>query len=101
VTVYATGVTNPSGLAFDASNNLYIANNTGGGTVSRVPYGGGVATPFATGFNGPNAMAFGPGGGAATTFATGFNGPAGLAFDGVGNLYVANIFNGTISVVGP
>jgi sugar lactone lactonase YvrE len=43
----------------------------------------------------------GPGGGVATTFATGFNGPDGLAFDASGNLYVANRGVGTVSKVTP
>ena len=36
-----------------------------------------------------------------STFASGFNGPDGLAFDAAGNLYVANQCNGTVSEVTP
>jgi hypothetical protein len=104
-----------------ADQVLYVAN-AAADTVSEVGPGGGAATTFATGFNGPVGLAFdsqgnlyaanrgnltvsevGPGGGAATTFATGFSFTAGLAFDSQGNLYVANAnaIAGTVSVVGP
>ena len=77
VTTFATGFTNPIGLAFDADGNLYAAAANGVDTVSKV----------------------GPGGGVATTFATGFTSPTGLAFDAAGNLYAANFNNNTVSKV--
>lgn len=74
---------------------------------------------FATGFNGPSALAFDaagnlyvanagnntvskvtPGGGV-TQFANGFSYPMGLAFDAAGNLYVANYLGNTVSKVPP
>ncbi len=60
------GSTVPSGLAFDAAGNLYVANDSNS-TVSEV-------TPA----------------GVVSTFASGFDDPDGLAFDSAGNLYVAN-----------
>ena len=74
---FATGFSDPRGLAFDTSGNLYVANY-GNNTVSKV-------TP----------------GGAVSTFATGLNLPWGLAFDGSGNLFVANYGGKTISKVSP
>ena len=68
-TTFATGFSNATGLAFDSSGNLYVTNNVGGsgGSVAKVPPGGGSSSPFASGFANPS----------------------GLAFDSSGNLYVA------------
>ncbi len=70
--VFASGLANPTGLAFDGSGNLYVANS-GGGTILRY-------TSSGTG----------------SVFASGLNDPTGLAFDNNGNLYVANQGNGSI-----
>ena len=77
-TPFATGFSNPIGLALDAAGNLYVSNQ-GNNTVSVV----------------------GPGGGAATVFATGFSNPSGLAFDAAGNLYVANSNTNSVIKVTP
>ena len=61
------GCTDPVGLAFDASGNLYVAN-TDTNTVSEFTPGS--TTPTAT--------------------LTGLDAPDALAFDASGNLYVAN-----------
>ena len=63
-------------MAFDAAGNLYVANGSGTGPVSKV-------TPA----------------GVVSTFATGFAIPDGLAFDAAGNLYVADQYLGTVSKV--
>ena len=76
--VTLTGLTNPDGLAFDASGNLYVANYSSS-TVSKVRLGG-VVNAFVT---------------------SGLHSPAGLAFDASGNLYVANDGNNTVSKVTP
>lgn len=72
---FATGLVYPTGLAFDASGNLFVADGFD-------PIGG-------TQHDG-NIYKFTPGG-ARTIFATALNGPAGLAFDAAGNLFVSNL----------
>jgi sugar lactone lactonase YvrE len=59
----------PTGLAFDAKGNLYVASQSGNTITKYAPNGN--ATPF-------------------LKAADGIKGPQGLAFDGKGNLYVAN-----------
>lgn len=70
--VFASGLNDPAGIAFDSSGNLYVANS-GAGTILQ--------------FNST---------GNGSVFASGLNDPTGLAFDGNGNLYVANSGAGTI-----
>ena len=74
-TATLTGLNNPNALAFDASGNLYVANDGNGTTVSE--FAPGSTTPTAT--------------------LTGLSDPRALAFDSSGNLYVANQGNGTVS----
>jgi len=114
-----TGLSNPVGMAFDASGNLYVANY-GSNTVSKVAAGTSTATPFITsGLSGPMGLAFDASGNlyvanqnnstvskvaagtsTATPFVTsGLSGPQYLAFDATGNLYVVNYFNNTVSKV--
>ncbi len=111
---FASGLDGPDGLAFDAAGNLYVADNIGN-TVSKVTPSGQVSN-FASGFDGPIALAFDSAGnlyvanyddntvdeaipgGVGSTFASGFDLPAGLAVQG-GIMYVANLFNGTVSKV--
>ena len=62
----STGLSHPSGLAFDGAGNLYVSD---GGTKSILK-----VTP----------------GKVVSTFATGFNNPLGMVFDSSGNLYVAD-----------
>ena len=76
-TLFATGLDQPSGLAFDGSGNLFVSN-TYSNTVSKVDAGGAVTGTY-----------------------TGFTNPIGLAFDGAGNLYVSNIGANTVSKVNP
>ena len=80
VTTYASGFSDPYGLALDGAGNLYVSNFSGG-TISKVAPGGGA--------------------GSVSTYATDVSGPAGLAFDGAGNLYVANYGGGNIRKVVP
>ena len=87
-------------------------------TVSGTPAGTPTVFPYASGFDGPNALAFDAAGnlyvansndgtvdnvtptGKVSLFASGFSQPDGLAFDAAGNLYVANI-SGIVSKVTP
>jgi MYXO-CTERM domain-containing protein len=77
-TFASTGLSNPAGLAFDGSGNLYAAN-FGNNTIEK----------------------FTPGGVASTFASTGLSLPEGLAFDGSGNLYAVNAGNGTIEEFTP
>jgi hypothetical protein len=104
----------PTSLAFYAGM-LYVGNS-GDDTVSEVNPAG-MVTTFATGFFGPDGLAFDSAGnlyvanilnntvskvtpaGLVSTFASGFKQPLGLAVDAAGNLYVANSDNGTVSMV--
>jgi sugar lactone lactonase YvrE len=70
--VFASGLDDPAGLAFDGSGNLYVADS-GNGTILQ--------------FNSS---------GNASAFASGLNDPTGLAFGNNNNLYVANSGTGTI-----
>lgn len=77
MSIFASGLNNPAGLAFDSSGNLYVADS-GNGTI----------------------MKFNPSGGE-SVFASGLNDPTGLGFDGSGNLYVADSGDGTIEKINP
>jgi len=116
VSVFASGLKYPEGLALDSDGNLYVANRNGG-TVSRISPAGAVST-FSTVAN-ASGLAFDAGGnlyaaqfnqntivkispaGVVTPFASGLNGPIGLAFDAGGNLYAANLLGATVSKVTP
>jgi sugar lactone lactonase YvrE len=74
---FASGLSQPIGLAFDGSGNLFVAE-----------FGAGTIVKFT-----PN--------GARTTFASGLSQPVGLAFDRSGNLYEADNLSGTIFKFAP
>jgi sugar lactone lactonase YvrE len=72
-----TGLSYPSGLALDASGNIYVGNGNGAGTVTVYP-----ANPSGTLNESPLATIAGGN--------TGLYTPYGLAFDASGKLYVAD-----------
>jgi hypothetical protein len=76
LSTFASGFNNPTGIAFDGSGNLYVANNST--SITRIT-----------------------GGGARSTFTTGLNNPSDLAFNSFGNLYVADTFNNRVKGFDP
>jgi len=106
---FASGLGNPTGLAFDSAGNLYEAdyNNGHGPQIYRFTPGGtqstfasiaaGVSDLFGLAFDSAGnlfAADFGSGtilkftaGGTKSTFASGLHNPIGLAFDSAGDLF--------------
>lgn len=74
VTNFATGLTNASDIALDASGNVYVADS-GAGAIYKYSSAGGMPTTIATGLNTPEA----------------------ITFDLQGNLYIAE--DGSIAVL--
>jgi len=116
ITTFATGFNAPIGMAFDASGNLFVADQNSM-TIDKVTPGGTVST-FASNSNlwGVSFLAFDSQGnlyastghgvdkitpnGTLSVFASkGLSTPTGLAFDANGDLFVANSGNGTISEI--
>jgi sugar lactone lactonase YvrE len=116
-TTFASGLSGPVGLAFDAAGNLFEADENSGTIFKFAPAG--TKTTFATGLNHPFGLAFDTAGnlfeaddgsgtifkftpaGTKTTFATGLSFPTGLAFDATGNLFAASDGSGTIFKFAP
>jgi sugar lactone lactonase YvrE len=117
VSVFASQVVNPSGMALDGQGNLFVSSDTNPGTVSKIT-GNGSVSVFATGLNHPDGLAIGQNGdlfigdrgtnrvmhvpasgGQATAFATGLANPMDVEFDRAGRLFVANFDTGTITVI--
>jgi streptogramin lyase len=110
-----SGLSQPLGLAFDNSGNLYCANYNN--TISKITSAGSVSTFVNSILSGPRFLAFDNSGnlycnnfndntiskitsaGSVSTFVSGLSRPHGLAFDNSGNLYCTNFNNNTISKI--
>ncbi|NNM99312.1 MAG: hypothetical protein HKL91_05905 [Candidatus Eremiobacteraeota bacterium] len=81
-----TGFNLPYQVAFDGSENIYVVNGNGFGSVVEFAAGAsGNATPIAT----------------IAGSATGLDGPEAIAVDSTGRVYVGNSANDTITVYAP
>ncbi len=89
----AATLTSPSGIAFDGSGNLYIAD-TGDNIVRKVTPGGTIST-----FAGNRGKGNAGNGGAAIRAS--LNGPVGVVADSSGNVYIGDTGNNWIRVVTP
>jgi len=82
----------PSGVAFDAAGNLYIAD-TVNNRIRKVDTNGIIST-----IAGTNSAGYSGDSGAAVNAK--LNGPSGVAFDAMSNLYIADYGNNRIRMVG-
>jgi sugar lactone lactonase YvrE len=91
-----TSLHDPSGLAFDSSGNLYIAD-TANNRVRKVDQNSIITT--VAGINGGGPVGGYSGDGGLATNAS-LSRPAAVAFDDAGNLYIADTYNNRIRKVG-
>ncbi|MBV8728909.1 MAG: hypothetical protein JO336_03780, partial [Acidobacteriia bacterium] len=94
----ATGaqVNGPTGLAFDSSSNLYIAD-TLNNRIRQVQTNANIYTVAGNGDNPPQTAASG-----VIAWQTSLNNPQGVAVDGSGNLFIADTFDHCVrEVYGP
>jgi len=82
----------PTGIAVDASGNVYVAD-LGNDTVRKITPGGVVTTVAGA----PGTAGHADGTGSAASF----DGPAGVGVDNAGNVYVADASNDTIRKIDP
>ena len=118
--VFASGLADAEGLAFDGAGNLFVTleRHDGAGEIVRVEPGG-AKSLVAGGLDRPDGIAIDRAGnlfvteevangrvvrltgGATTTFVDGLAGPEGLAFDPSGNLLVTEDIGGRVLRVSP
>ena len=114
---FASGLSWPDGVAFDAAGNMFVADYQSGHIYEFTPSG--VRSTFASGLFYPSGLAFNSAGdlfeadwftstikkytpsGVKSTFASGLDGVAGLAFGAVGDLLVTSFNDGTITRITP
>jgi sugar lactone lactonase YvrE len=117
--IFASGdlVSNASALAFDESDNLFVAHNGVNPGIAKVTPDGTLSV-FVADLE-PTGLAFDSAGnlyasdyvsntvlkyapdGTGVTFASGFTQPVGLAFDSAGNLFVSDLLGDNIYEVAP
>ncbi len=115
--IIPTTIVTPSGVVFDQTGDVYIADSATNSVVKITPDG--IQTTIASGLANPKDLALDSSGnlyvansgtnsvlkiapdGTKTTFATGLNGPAGLAFDALGNLFVSSKGSNAIFKISP
>ncbi len=121
VSLFATGLTTPNGLAFDENDNLYIVNSSANGEIKKYDSSGNLLDTFSVGsfpsgiikdvnsddmiFTGAatNSINRLSQDGTITTMYEGdpLNWPIGLAFDAQDSLYVGNFFGREIHRISP
>jgi len=109
--IFASGLADPEGLAFNSSGDLFEADNLSGNIYEFTPNG--TRSTFASGLRYPWGLAFNSSGdlfatvdrgniyeftpnGTRSTFASGLDHPSGLAFDSSGDLFEADFGSGNI-----
>jgi sugar lactone lactonase YvrE len=116
-TTFASGLSDPFGLAFDGNGNLFVAEKNTNLVLKYTP--GGAKSTFGSNLHLPTSLAFDATGnlfvadflasavlkitpeGIKTTFSTGLHNPSGLAFDRSCNLYVSEYAAGTLLKFAP
>ncbi len=109
----------PTGMAYDASGNLYVANNANPGGIAKIDTSGNITTFLSSGLSYPQGMTYANGylyvanwtgtiskiniaSSSLTTLATGFTNPTGIVYNPVdGYLYVADATAGTLNRLSP
>lgn len=115
--VFASGLNEPIGVAFNGAGNLFESDGGSGNIYEFTPAG--VKSTFVSGLFNPTGVVFDQAGnlyvdsilggnilkitpgGVKSTFASGLPGPNQMAFDRAGNLFVATYFGGSVVKITP
>ena len=115
--IQGSGFSGPTGVAIDASGNIYVADR-GNKLVKKIPAGNGTPVTVSSGFSQPYGVAVDAAGdvyvadygasavykvpaGSSTrqTIGSGFKTPTGVAVDGAGDVYVADYGNNAVKKI--